>query len=295
MCGIEAARSFTSMNRNSVLGIVALIAFVVGAGVGVLGYIFTVGGAGEASTTLSAPTLNPFNGEALATENAVLRAQVESISATAAALVLGMSPESVATEVFYASPAPTAEPTVEAAAPVTFNIVADESLVSFTLEEDLRGARISVVGTTNQVAGQLSVDFANPATSRVGVIRINVRTLMTDNEFRNRAIRSEILQSAKAEFEFSDFTPKSITGLPESAAVGDTFTFQVTGDLPLAGVTREVTFDVTLTLVSETRIEGTGTTTILRSDYGLQIPSVPGVANVTDEVALEIQFVAIAQ
>ena len=252
------------MNRNSVLGIVALIAFVVGAGVGVLGYIFTVGGAGEASMTLSAPTLNPFNGEALATENAVLRAQVESISATAAA-------------------------------PVTFNIVADESLVSFTLEEDLRGARISVVGTTNQVAGQLSVDFANPATSRVGVIRINVRTLMTDNEFRNRAIRSEILQSAKAEFEFSDFTPKSITGLPESAAVGDTFTFQVTGDLPLAGVTREVTFDVTLTLVSETRIEGTGTTTILRSDYGLQIPSVPGVANVTDEVALEIQFVAIAQ
>ena len=282
------------MNRNSTLGIVALIAFVVGAGVGVLGYIYSVGGSGEASTTIVAPTLTPFDGEALATENAVLRAQVESLSTAAAALVLEMSPEAAATEV-DATPEPTAEPTVETAAPVTFDIVSDESEVSFTLEEDLRGVRTVVVGTTNQIAGQIQIDFANPSASRMGAIRINIRTLTTDQEFRNRAIRSEILQSANADYEFSDFTPTAITGLPESAAVGDTFTFQVTGTLPLAGVTRDVTFDVTLTIVSETRIEGTGTTTVLRSDYGLQIPNVPSVANVTDEVALEIQFVAVAQ
>jgi len=282
------------MSRNSNLGIVALIAFVVGAGVGVLGYIYTVGGSGEASATISAPTLSPFDGEALATENAVLRTQVESLSTAAASLVLEMSPEAAAT-VADVTPMPTAEPTVETAAPVTFNIVPEESQVTFTLEEDLRGVRTVVVGTTDQVAGQIQIDFADPSASRMGSIRINIRTLETDTEFRNRAIRSEILQSAKPDYEFSDFTPKTITGLPESVAVGDTFTFQVTGDLPLAGVTREVTFDVTLTVVSETRIEGTGTALVLLSDYGLQIPSVPSVANVTDEVALEIQFVAVAQ
>jgi polyisoprenoid-binding protein YceI len=286
---------------------VIFAAFVVGAGVGILIYTYTVGGSGEPSATISAPTLNPFDGQALATENAALRAQVETLSTSAAALVLSMTEESLAVDVtseptdepvVEATPVPTDEPTVEVAAlvvPVTFGIVAGESQVSFMLEEDLRGTRTTVIGTTNQVAGQIVVDFANPAASRMGAIRINIRTLATDNEFRNRAIRSEILQSAQAQYEFSDFIPKSLSGLPERVAVGDTFTFQVTGDFPLAGVTREVTFDVTLTVVSETRIEGIGTTTVLRSDYGLQIPPVPSVANVTDEVALEIQFVAVAQ
>lgn len=286
------------MNRNAVLGVVGLGAFVVGAVVGILVYTYTVGGSGEASTTISAPTLNPFDGEALATENAALRVQVETLStAAAAAIMLTTNEPAAEATVADVTPEPTVAPTAEtvAAEPVTFNIVPEESQVSFTLDEDLNGNRVTVVGTTNQVAGQIEVDLANPTASRIGVIRINIRTLATDNEFRNRAIRAEILQSAQAEYEFSDFTPKTVTGLPESVAVGDTFTFQVTGDLPLAGVTREVTFDVTLTVVSQTRIEGTGTTTVLRSDYGLQIPPVPSVANVTDEVALEIKFVATAQ
>lgn len=291
------------MNRNAVLGIVALVAFAIGAGVGIIGYTYSVGGSGEASTTISAPTLSPFDGEALATENAMLRVQVETLSTAAAAAAMLTTTQPLPTVAdFTPTPVadvadPTAEPTAEVAVsePVTFDIVPDESQVSFTLDEDLNGGRVTVVGTTNQVAGQIAVDFSNPSASRIGTIRINIRTLTTDNEFRNRAIRAEILQSSQAAFEFSDFTPKTVTGLPDAVAVGDTFTFQVTGDFPLAGVTREVTFDVTLTVVSETRIEGTGTATVLRSDYGLQIPSVPSVANVTDEVALEIQFVAVAQ
>lgn len=283
------------MSRSSVLGVVALVAFVVGIGVGILGYTYTVGGSGEVSEPITAPTLNPFDGEALATENAALRAQINVLSTANAGLVLAMTEEPAAPA---ADNTPIPEPTVEAATalePVTFNIVSEESQVSFTLEEDLRGVRTTVVGTTNQVAGQIQVDFANPAASRMGAIRINIRSLTTDNDFRNRAIRAEILQSAQAQYEFSDFTPKTISGLPDTIAVGDTITFQVTGDLPLAGVTREVTFDVTLTVASETRLEGVGTTTVLRSDYGLQIPAVPSVANVTDEVALEIQFVAVTQ
>ncbi|MCU0466666.1 MAG: YceI family protein [Anaerolineae bacterium] len=287
------------MNRNTLL--VALLAFVLGAGIGIVGYISAVGGSGEASEPITAPTLNPFNGEALATENAALRAQVETLSTAAAAVVVS-TPE-VEAPVSTEEPAATEEPTPEAessepaaaGAATIFSIVPEESQVSFTLEEDLRGVRTTVIGTTDQVAGQIEVNFANPATSRIGVIRINVRTLETDSGFRDSAIRGEILLSSRAEYEFSDFTPKQVIGLPDSVAVGDTITFQVVGDLPLAGVTREVTFDVTLTVVSEDRIEGTGTTTVLRTDYGLESPSVPSVANVTDEVELEIAFVATAQ
>ncbi len=281
------------MNRNALLAVVAVVAFGVGALVGVVGYTFAVGGTGEASVTLSAPTLSPFDGEALATENAALRAQVDALSTAAAAQVV--APAATEEVTVEATPEPTVEAAASAAQAVTFSIVPEQSQVSFSLDEDLRGQRVTVLGVTNQVAGQIQVNFANPAASRLGTIRINMRTLQTDNEFRNRAIRSEILLTSRPEYEFADFTPKQIVGLPAQVAVGDTVTFQVVGDLPLAGVTREVTFDVTLTVTSETQIEGTAVAQVLRSDYGLQIPNVPGVANVTDEVALEIRFVAVAQ
>ncbi|MCL4876476.1 MAG: YceI family protein [Anaerolineae bacterium] len=177
---------------------------------------------------------------------------------------------------------------------MVFRIVQDESRVSFILEEDLRGVRTTVIGTTNDVAGDIQVDLENPANTQIGAIRINLRTLATDNDFRNRAIRSEILQSARDEYEFTEFIPTAIEGLPETVSVGQPFTFQVTGDLKLVDTTRSVTFEVTVTPVSEERLEGTGTATVLRSDYGLKIPDVPSVANVTDEVQLTIDFVAVA-
>ena len=191
-------------------------------------------------------------------------------------------------------------PTLDAAASdaegsaTTFNIIPEESEVRFLLDEDLRGQRVTVVGVTNQVAGQLAVDFAAPANSEVGVIRINVRTLATDNEFRNRAIRGQILQSQNDEFEFAQFTPTAISGLPETLTIGEPITFQITGDLLIRDVSQPVTFETTVTPVSETRLEGQARAVIQRGDYGLTIPSVPGVANVEEEVELEIDFAATA-
>ena len=66
---------------------------------------------------------------------------------------------------------------------------------AFELDEDLRGSRITVVGMTDQVAGEVALDFANLADTQVGTIQINARTLATDNNFRNRAIQNEILQT----------------------------------------------------------------------------------------------------
>lgn len=81
-------------------------------------------------------------------------------------------------------------------------------------------------------------------------------------------------------------------GLPDSAAVGDTVTFTIIGDLTIRDATQEVAFTVEATLVSATELSGTATTTILRDDFDLVIPSVPQVANVEEEVELIIDFVA---
>jgi hypothetical protein len=44
---------------------------------------------------------------------------------------------------------------------------------------------------------------------------------------------------------------------------------------------------------SENELSGTAKAQVLRSTFNLQIPSVPSVADVTDEVALELEFTAV--
>ena len=188
---------------------------------------------------------------------------------------------------------PTEETTTTETDVVVFTIVQAESEVRFTLNEVLSGIPTTVIGTTDQVAGEIAIDPAAPENSKVGVILVNARTLATDNNFRNRAINNEILDTN--EFEFVQFIPTSITGFSENPAIGEAIEFQITGDLTIRDITNEVTFDATVTAVSESRLEGLASAMVARADYGLQIPNVPRVADVDEEVLLEINFVAVTK
>lgn len=171
-------------------------------------------------------------------------------------------------------------------------IVQEQSEARFVIDEVLNNAPFTVVGTTNQVAGEIAVDAQNPSATQVGVIQVNARTLATDSQFRDRAIKNRILSTDT--YEFVTFTPKQLVGLPASGTVGETYTFQIVGDLTIRDITREATFDVTVTPTSDTSLEGTAQTIIRYADYGITIPQVRQVASVSDEVRLEIEFVATA-
>jgi polyisoprenoid-binding protein YceI len=184
-------------------------------------------------------------------------------------------------------------PTESAEAPMDpsiFSIVPERSEVRFIIDEVLRGADNTVVGATDQIAGEFAVDSTNPSQSRVGTILVNARTLVTDNDFRNRAIKNQILDTNQ--FEFVTFVPTQLQGLPENAIIGERYDFQITGDLTIRDVTRPVTFAVSVSPLSETDVEGTASAQISRGDFGLTIPSVRSVSFVSDEVTLEIDFVA---
>lgn len=173
-----------------------------------------------------------------------------------------------------------------------FSLEQTASEARFVIDEMLLGEPKTVVGATDEVAGEILIDLDNPANSVLGVIRINVRTLETDNEFRTRALRGQILQADRPEYEFATFTPTELVGLPESSAVGEAFTFQIVGNLNVHGVSRAVTFDAIVTPISESQIEGTVSAVVLYRDFGMSIPEAPGVADISDEVRLEIDFVA---
>ncbi|NBF39897.1 MAG: YceI family protein [Spirochaetes bacterium] len=177
---------------------------------------------------------------------------------------------------------------------VVYEVVDARSEARFIIEEVLRGEPNTVVGRTDQIDGSIAVQF-EPAMVEIGQFVINVRTIRTDDEVRDRTIRTLILESNKDEFEFSTFDPTAVTGVPEVIEVGDRLDLDVTGNLTVRGVTSEVTFDMTLNVQSEEEITGTASTTILWEDFDITIPYVGGnsiVASVSDEVGLELEFAA---
>ena len=260
---------------NFTVIVLLVIAFGVGAAVGVSGWIWMSGGSGEASLSIE-DALATRDAEDDSVVNAVGTVVVDAVNVVIAQVAdMGATLEAEFSE------------------PVEFAIVSEESQATFTLLEDLRGVRTTVIGATNEVGGSIMVDMRDPTASSIGAIIINARTLETDNNFRNRAIRSQILRSAQDEYEFIVFEPRQLSNFSaDTASIGDTISFDVSGDLTVADVTRSETFTVEVTLDSEDQISGRAMVQVLRGDYGLTIPDVPGVANVTDEVDLALEFVA---
>lgn len=260
------------MNKNVVLVAVAGLLLAIAVGV-VAAYNWVLGPTLAASGELTAIPVLPVESTEAVTEPA---------AATA---------ETAATATTVSDASPTAEASTATTTDLTvLRIIPDELEVRFILSEVLRGQPTTVVGATNQVAGEIAVNPGDLTTVQVGIIQVNARDLTTDSNQRNQAIRNRILNTDS--FEFITFTPTGISGLDGNAQPGDTFAFQLLGDLTVRDVTQPVVFEVTATVDTLNQLSGTAVTTIQRGDYNLNIPSVPQVADVSEEVRVELDFVA---
>jgi polyisoprenoid-binding protein YceI len=252
-----------------IAGVVLVIVALAG---GIWLYDFVLGETEAASAPISAPTL-----------------EIATSAPTATAAPTLAPTEALPTPTIPAETTPTQAAAAPQGGAVIYQISQDESQVRFNIYELLRGQPKDVIGVSNQVAGQAAVDLNELSTAQLGEILINARTLETDDSRRNQAIRNRILFTDQ--YEFISFKPTQISGLSGSAAPGQTFTFQVTGDLTIKDVTKPVTFDVTVAVESPERLTGSAQTTIALSDFNLAVPDVPFVANVGETIALEIDFV----
>ncbi|MDX1448627.1 MAG: YceI family protein [Acidimicrobiia bacterium] len=180
-----------------------------------------------------------------------------------------------------AATTPASTSTTEASAPVTYSLT-DDSIASFTITEELRGTPTTVVGVSDIVLGEVLFDPSDPSSLQIGTILVNARAFETDSSNRNRAIRGPILDADT--FEFIEFVPTSI----DEGTEGE---FTVTGDLTIRDQTNPVTFEVVAEIDGEI-VRGTATATVDRTLWGLNIPSAPGVANVSEMVTLTLDFVA---
>lgn len=193
--------------------------------------------------------------------------------------------------------AATAESVTPANGQTVYTIIPEQSTATFTLDELLRGEPKTVVGTsTSYIAGEIGFDAKNPASSTVGVIKLNARTFVTDDKNRNNMIRRVILKTENDENEFITFKPTSITDASGSGFkdASHEFTFNITGDLTISGVAKQVTFlaGINLDPTDKTTLLISAGTTVKRSDFNLEIPNLSFLADVTDEVKLQLDLIA---
>lgn len=196
-------------------------------------------------------------------------------------------------------PSPTLEPddttTAAAWSELSFEIDPEQSAARFEIDEVLRGEPTHVIGTTDQVVGQVKVDLEDLSTAEFSEIIVNARTFTTGARQRDRAIRGPIiLDSGSDANELITLAVTAVDGLEGAAEAGQSYDFTLTGDLTIKGNTRPVTFDVTVTHVDDTSIEGSATAEIRRDMFEIGIPSVASVADVTNEVLIALDFVAVA-
>lgn len=175
-------------------------------------------------------------------------------------------------------------------APLAFTLVPTESTATFIVDEVLLGNDNVVEGTTDGVTGSLAFIPNNLSSALIAPIVINATTLQTDNERRNRALQTFILQTN--EYPTIKFTPTVISGLPSTAIPNQPMQFNILGDLEVRGVKRSVTFIATVKWIDIDTIVGSAGGTIPYKDFGLIIPDVPSVASVGDDVELVIDFTA---
>ena len=185
----------------------------------------------------------------------------------------------------------TAAPAAASGAAVVYRIDPAQSEARYEVGETFfQGNRFNLaVGRTQGIAGEVLVDFANPANSQIGPIVINVNQLTSDEGRRDNYIRNNALQSSQ--YPEATFKPTKIEGLPASAKPGDQLTLKVTGDLTVKQTTQPVTFDVTLQ-ANQDKLTGTASAEIVLSDFDAG-PIQLAMLQTEDKAKLVFEFVAL--
>ncbi|MFL6196111.1 MAG: YceI family protein [Thermoanaerobaculia bacterium] len=178
-------------------------------------------------------------------------------------------------------------PTLAAAEPAVYKVDADHSGVNFSIRHFVS----NVSGRFRDFDGVVRFDRQNPAASSVE-LRVTAASIDTANNDRDEHLRS------KDFFEVEKFPALTFTSNKVVAKDGDTF--EVTGNLTMHGVTRQITFPVQfLGSVQAPRGERAGFSAnfvVNRKEFGIDWNNILDSGPVLgDEVKVNIEIEAARQ
>lgn len=160
------------------------------------------------------------------------------------------------------------------------------TVARFRIKEVLRGDDTTVVSSNPEVSVDVVVDFDDPDASEIGVVTIVADQFRTDESRRDDTINRFILDTG--DFPEITFTPTEVVGLADALDGG---VATVTGDLTIRDITNPVTFELTIEEATAEGVTAEATAEVDRTDWDLNIPSVPFVASVDEMVSLELKLV----
>lgn len=145
--------------------------------------------------------------------------------------------------------------------------VADGSYAGYRVDEVLNGVDVTVVGRTEQVTGSLTVE---DLTLTAADLTVDVASIATDEEGRDAYFRDNALRTS--EFPEATFALTGPVSASTPPVVGEVQTVSATGDLTIAGVTRQVTVELQAVL-NEDGGQVAGSIPITFADFGVVAPN----------------------
>ena len=167
--------------------------------------------------------------------------------------------------------------------------ITDGTLASYRVREQFVGVNFpnDAVGTSKAITGTLVLAGDGSIDSAHSKLTIDATSLQSDQDRRDNYIRTQTLETDK--FPTIDFVPRRIQGVPSPLPVNGQAGFQLTGDLTVHGVTKEVTWKGVATFAKD-QVAGRAMTDFTFETFGLPRPQIPLLLSLDDKIALEVEF-----
>lgn len=161
---------------------------------------------------------------------------------------------------------------------------ADEKLASLPLPSTAKGSTKDLSGTFYLTPDGLALDPSRPST-----FTVNLKTLTSDKDMRDRRVQSQGLETGT--YPSASFTATSVTGYDPAKPASEEQDLTLIGTMDLHGVQKELTWDV------KARREGDVVTALATvkfkfADFNIPVLNIAGFVSVQDSVTLQVQVVA---
>jgi polyisoprenoid-binding protein YceI len=173
--------------------------------------------------------------------------------------------------------------TGSSATPVSGTLnVATGSVVGYRVNEKLLGQNTTAVGRTKKVWGSLDV---NGTTFTTATFTANMASVVSDQAQRNAQFDGRIMDVTQ--YPTAKFTLTTPIDLGSAPQQGTAKQYSATGDLTLHGVTKSVTFNVSIEGTSS-GLEALAEIPVKFSTWNIANPSIGGMVTTADNGTLEV-------
>jgi polyisoprenoid-binding protein YceI len=168
-------------------------------------------------------------------------------------------------------------------------LVPEQSEARYRVREQLANQSLpnDAVGTTRDINGVVVLTTDGRIVAEESRFEVDLRTLRSDQSRRDNYIQRNTLETER--YPTAVFVPREGSGLPWPLPASGEFTFQLSGDLTIHGVTKPVTWEVTAWR-EDGRLVGSATVQITFQDFGMEQPRVAIVLSVEETIQLELDF-----